>query len=196
MAREVERARGHGRPVPRPPPGPWTVTALALLLPALSALAAWPLYFLGRRWGYEPPVAVLGALLWLLAPARSLSTPSFDQALPLLLLGAAALAAAGGGARAAAAGALLFAACFLSYGCLTALPLVAVCGAGPAGGSPGRASEAGGRRWVRTALPLALGVALPYPALEALARHDPRHSLRTALALHHRIGVAPRSYVP
>ncbi len=134
IAREVERARGHGRPVPRPPPGPWTVTALALLLPALSALAAWPLYFLGRRWGYEPPVALLGALLWLLVPARSLFTPSFDQALPLLLLGAAALAAAGGGARAAAAGALLFAACFLSYGCLTALPLVAVCGAAPAGG--------------------------------------------------------------
>lgn len=200
IAREVERARTHGRPVPQPPPGPWTVTALALLLPALSALAAWPLYGLGRRWGYEPRVALLAALLWLLVPARSLFTPSFDQALPLLLVGAAALAATRGGGRAAAAGGLLFAASFLSYGCLTALPLVAACAA--ASGEPGK--DGGGnqgsgsgavRRWLlRTGLPLALGFALPYLALAAFAGHDPWHALRTALALHQRIAVAPRSY--
>src|ERR1700680_4009257 len=106
IAREVARARSHGRPVPRPPPGPWAVAALAVLLPALSALAAWPLYLLARRWGLIPETALLAALLWLLAPARSLFTPSFDQALPALLVGAAWLASGGGRARAAAAGAL------------------------------------------------------------------------------------------
>jgi hypothetical protein len=193
IAREVERARGHGRPVPRPPPGPWAVTALALLLPALSALAAWPLYSLGRRWGYDPRVALLAALLWLLVPARSLFTPSFDQALPLLLVGAAALAAAGGSARAAAAGALLFAACFTSYGCLAALPLVAACSAA-AGGPWERGNRTGSRWLLRTGLPLALGFALPYLALAVWAGHDPWHALRAALALHRRIAVAPRSY--
>jgi hypothetical protein len=129
IEREVARAHSHGRPVPKSPPGPWAVAALAVLLPALSALAAWPLYLLARRWGLVPETALLAALLWLLAPARSLFTPSFDQALPVLLVGAAWLASGGGRARAAAAGALLFAACFASYGCLPALPLVAVCAA-------------------------------------------------------------------
>jgi hypothetical protein len=142
--REVARAHRHGRPVPRPPPGPWAVAALAVLLPAFSALAAWPLYLLARRWGLAPETALLAALLWLLAPARSLFTPSFDQALPVLLVGAAWLAAGGGRARALAAGALLFAACFLSYGCLPALPLVAVCAVAAAPAAATRREGSGG----------------------------------------------------
>lgn len=193
--REVARARSHGRPVPRPPPGPWAVAALAVLLPALSAFAAWPLYLLARRWGLAPETALLAALLWLLAPARSLFTPSFDQALPALLVGAAWLASGGGRARAAAAGALLFAACFASYGCLPALPLVAVCAAAaprPAGSAATGDSRSRGlwQRWSA----LALGFALPYLALAVAAGHDPWHAMRVALELHQRIAVAPRSY--
>jgi hypothetical protein len=211
IAREVRLARAHERPVPQPPPGPWAVTALAVLLPALSALAAWPLYHLALRWGCPRRVALLAAVLWLLAPARSLFTPSFDQALPAVLVGAAWLAAEGGRWRMAAAGALLFAACFLSYGCLPALPLVVACAAvapplrdgpegveagTPASGAPDSASPRGaGARWSwRRWLPLGLGFALPYLALAAAAGHDPWHALRAALALHHEIAVAPRSY--
>jgi hypothetical protein len=191
-AREVARAPRHGRPVPRPPPGPWAVAALAVLLPALSALAAWPLYLLARRWGLVPEAALLAALLWLLAPARSLFTPSFDQALPVLLVGAACLAAGGGRARAAAAGALLFAACFASYGCLPALPLVAACAAAaPAAATRREGSSAG--LWQRSGA-LALGFTLPYLALAAAAGHDPWHAMRAALEIHERIAVAPRSY--
>ncbi|MBV8203037.1 MAG: hypothetical protein JOZ15_20665 [Acidobacteria bacterium] len=185
IEREVGRARSHGRPVPQPPPGPWTVAALAVLLPALSALAGWPLYLLARRLGQARETALLAAVLWQLVPARSLFTPSFDQALPALLVGAAWLAAGGGRARAVAAGVLLFAACFASYGCLAALPLVAACAVAA---SPRAA--AGWQRWGA----LALGFAVPYLALFAAAGHDPWHALRAALALHHRIAVAPRSY--
>ncbi len=137
VAREVERARNHRRPVPAAPPGAWSVTAFALLLPLLSALAAWPLYRLALALGCAPPTALLAALLWLLVPARSLFTPSFDQALPLPLIGAAALAAGAGAAcvqparrgralcwPAVAAGLLQFVACFLSYGSLPMLPLI------------------------------------------------------------------------
>jgi len=192
IEREVTRAHRHDRPVPRPPPGPWAVAALAVLLPALSALAAWPLYLLARRWGLLPETALLAALLWLLAPARSLFTPSFDQALPVLLVGAACLAAGGGRARAAAAGALLFAACFTSYGCLPALPLVAICAAGaPAAAIRREGSGAG--LWQRWSA-LALGFTLPYLALAAAAGHDPWHAMRAALDIHERIAVAPRSY--
>jgi hypothetical protein len=203
--REVARARSHGRPVPRPPPGPWVVAALAVLLPALSALAAWPLYLLARRFRLAPETALLAALLWLLAPARSLFTPSFDQALPVLLVGAAWLAAAGGRARAAAAGGLLFAACFVSYGCLPALPLVAVCAAAAPAATgdrrprlrlpPVAAPVAGRSRgiWQRWGA-LGLGFAVPYLALAAAAGHDPWHAMRAAFELHQRIAVAPRSY--
>lgn len=190
--REVARAHRHGRPVPRPSPGPWAVAALAVLLPALSALAAWPLYLLARRWGLVPETALLAALLWLLAPARSLFTPSFDQALPVLLVGAACLAAGGGRARAAAAGALLFAACFASYGCLPALPLVAACAAASPAATTRREGSGAGlcQRWSA----LALGFTLPYLALAAAAGHDPWHAMRAALEIHERIAVAPRSY--
>jgi hypothetical protein len=182
IEREVARARGHGRPVPREPPGPWAAAALAVLLPLASALAAWPLYRLGRCWGLGQRSALLAAALWLLVPARTLFTPSFDQALPALLAGAAWLAATGGRWRAAAAGGLLFAACFLSYGCLPVLPLVVAC-AVPR------------RRWLpRHALALGLGFALPYLALAVGAGHDPWNALRTALALHHQIAGGPRSY--
>jgi hypothetical protein len=184
--REVARAHRHGRPVPQPPPGPWAVAALAVLLPALSALAAWPLYLLARRWGLVPQTALLASLLWLLAPARSLFTPSFDQALPVLLVGAAWLASGGGRARAAAAGALLFAACFASYGCLPALPLVAVCAAA----APAARTTPLWQRWSA----LTLGFTLPYLVLAAAAGHNPWHAMRAALEIHERIAVAPRSY--
>ena len=219
IAREVVRARTHARPVPQPPPGPWAVVALALLLPALSALAAWPLHGLALRLGCERPAALLAALLWLLVPARSLFTPSFDQALPLLVVAAAALAAGGGRRRGAAAGLLCFAACFLSYGCLPALPLIAACAiagamlgdlppsrsdaAQPTCESP-QASAAGDalsmqgrfawRRWAPALAACALGFLLPYAALAAATGFDPWRAMRAALELHRQIALAPRSY--
>ncbi len=197
--REVQQARRHGRPVPQPPPRPSTVAALAVLLPALSALAAWPLFGLAVAWGWERRAALLAALLWLLVPARSLFTPSLDQALPALVVGAAWLAARGGRRSAAAAGLLLFAACFISYGCLAILPLVAVCtlAASPRPGAaalePPAPSSRAAPLWQRWAA-LALGFGLPYLLLALFAGHDPWHAMRAALALHHRIAVAPRSY--
>jgi hypothetical protein len=198
--REVQQARRHGRPVPRSPPSPWTVVALAVLLPAISALAAWPLFGLAEAWGCERREALLAAVLWLLVPARSLFSPSLDQALPALALGAAWLAARGGRRSAAAAGGLLFAACFISYGCLAILPLVAVCSLvgppRPGGAAPEQrtASRAGWvpvwQRWAA----LALGFGLPYLLLALCAGHDPWHAMRAALALHQQIAVAPRSY--
>jgi len=216
IEREVARARRHGRPVPQPPPGPWAVAALGVLVPALSALAAWPLYLLARRLGQPRETALAAAVMWLLVPARSLFTPSFDQALPVLLVGAAWLAAGGGRARAAAAGLLSFAACFASYGCLPALPLVAACAvAAPAAAARrNRLDEAPSapgdlergrpedrarglllavRDWQRWGA-LALGFVVPYLVLWIAAGHDPWHALRAALALHHQIAVAPRSY--
>jgi hypothetical protein len=197
--REVQQARRHGRPLPPQPPSARTVAALAVLLPALSALAAWPLFGLAVAWGCERREALLAALLWLLVPARSLFTPSLDQALPVLAAGAAWLAARGGRRSAAAAGGLLFAACFTSYGCLALLPLVAVCALAapsrPAGdaAAPRQPGHRAARRWQRLAA-LALGFLLPYLLLALFAGHDPWHAMRAALALHHRIAVAPRSY--
>src|SRR5207253_381353 len=81
------------RPVPHPPPAAWTLVLLALFLPGLSALAAWPLHRLALHLGLPASPALLAAALWILVPARSLFTPSLDQALPFLLLTAAALAA-------------------------------------------------------------------------------------------------------
>jgi hypothetical protein len=208
IAREVVRARTHARPMPQPPPGPWAVVALALLLPALSALTAWPLYQLALRFGCERSEALLAALLWLLVPARSLFTPSFDQALPLLVVAAAALAAGGGKGRAAAAGLLCFGACFLSYGCLPALPLIAACAVAgattasfAAGASTAAAGEAqsklGRGAWRRATLTLAvlaLGFLLPYLVLAIVTGFDPWQAMRAALELHRRIALAPRSY--
>jgi hypothetical protein len=116
----------------------------------------------------------------------------------VLLAGAAWLAADGRWTRAAAAGVLLFAACFLSYGCLAALPLVVACAATfrprrLGGDEPGAAAVAAPDRWRWAAL--ALGFAVPYLLLAIAAGHDPWHALRTALALHQRIAVAPRPYL-
>ena len=60
-------------------------------------------------------------------------------------------------------------------------------------GGQGDGKSLGGRDWQRWAA-LALGFGVPYLALAAAAGHDPWHALRTALALHHQIAVAPRSY--
>jgi hypothetical protein len=195
---EVQQARRHGRPVPPQPPRPATVAALAVLLPALSVLAAWPLFGLAISWGCARGEAILGVLLWMLVPARSLFTPSLDQAVPVLAVGAAWLAARGGRSRAVAAGILLFGACFVSYGSFTLIPLVAAAaltrapseGAGGTG-APGIGAAAVWQAWAA----MALGFGLPYLLLAVLAGHDPWHAMRAALALHHLIAVAPRSYL-
>jgi hypothetical protein len=193
--REIRRARERGRPVPETPAGPWAVLALAFLLPALSALTAWPLHRLARAWGLSPEASALAVLLWLLTPARSLFTPSLDQALPLLLVGAAALAASGGRARAGAAGLLAAAACFLSYGCLAVLPWLGlvVLAAGPQADlqvlPPWRQRSA----WVRAAL-LGVGFLAPWAILSLATGYAPWRDFRIAIAAHRGMAVLTRSY--
>jgi hypothetical protein len=191
LQRERQRARDRHRPSPASLPSPWTLVLLALLLPALSAAAAWPLHRLALAWGLAPEAALLAVLFWLLVPPRSLFTPSLDQALPALLVTAAWLASAGGRGgrtRAAAAGLLLWLCCFTSYGYLAALPLLALVAAAPRPGAAGRRFA-----WDRPAA-LALAFLLPWGALAALCGYDPWASLRSALAIHHTIAIAPRGY--
>ncbi len=197
LDREVTRARDHRRPVPRRLPGPWALVVLAFLLPALSALAAWPLARLAAAWELPPAAGRLAALLWLAVPARSLFTPSLDQALPLLAVAALALAAAGGRRRAFAAGLLLFLAAFLSYGCLALLPwaaAVALAAAGPAAPSGPPPRRAWGRLLVRPAA-LGLGFLLPWLALVPLAGYSPWAAFRAGVATHRTMAVVARGYL-
>lgn len=198
--REIQRARDRGRPAPRGPlvPAPGTLLLLALLLPALSALAAWPLYHLGRAWGLSPGAAQTAAALWLLVPARSLFTPSLDQGLPVLLLAAAVLATprprAGRETWRPLLAGLLAGVCVLTtYGYVAVLPLLA--GLASLGAWMNKDGEP---RRIRLDLvpPLLLGAgfALPWLALAAFAGYDPLPAFRAALAEHHAIAVATRDY--
>ena len=201
-AHEISRARDRHRPAPAALAAPATFAALAFLLPLAGALAALPLAALARAWGLAPEAALLAAALWLLVPARSLFTPSLDQALPLLLVGAAALAAGGGLRRAAGAGLLLAAACFLTWGYLAAVPLVLLIAAAEGAGD-GR-GDRGGRRGLLRLGPLgslgwrapaaaAAAFAAPWLALRAAAGFDAPRALAAALAVHRQIAVDSRS---
>jgi len=198
LQREIARARDRHRPAPAEPPGPWTLVVLAFLLPALSALAAWPLARLAAAWGLGAGGARLAVLLWLAVPARSLFTPSLDQALPLLAVGALVLAAAGGRARpprAFAAGLLLFAAAFLSYGCLALLPWAAAV-ALTAGGEESGDPNGTPRRRLDLARPLALGLGflLPWLALVPLG-YAPWTAFRYGILTHRTMAVVARGYL-
>ena len=188
LEQEVQRAAARSKPYPHVLPAPGTMTLLALLLPAFSALAACPLHRLALRLGLPPAAALLAAALWILTPARSLFTPSLDQALPFLLLAAAALAAAPQRWRAFAAGLALFLCLFVSYGYLAAAALVLLLTLVPAAPRSSWRQAA-----VRPAL-LAAGFLLPWIALAVFAGYDPWVSFKTALAMHRAIAVAPRSY--
>lgn len=192
--REISRARDRRRPYPERPPLPGTVVVLAALLPLAGALAAWPLASLARSWGLPPAAVSFATALWLLLPARTLFTPSLDQALPLLLAGAAALAAGKGLHRAAFSGLLLFAACFLTWGCLAAVPFVLLTAAA-APGSKGPSLRLGSWRF-GLAAPAAAGAAFaaPWAFLYATAGFHPLSALSSALSLHRQIAVDTRSY--
>jgi len=192
LHREMQRAGDRGRPVPQRPPAPWTLVLLAMLLPALSALAAWPLYRLALRLGLPPSPSLLAAALWILVPARSLFTPSLDQALPCLLLGAAILAAGPGRWRPFAAGMVLFLCLFVTYGYLAPAGLVAlltiVADIAPGEGAPWR------RAAERGAL-LAAGFLLPWIVLSLATGYGPWAAFRDAMVQHRAIAVASRSYI-
>jgi len=203
MNREVQRAAARHRPSPRSLPAPATLVLLALLLPALSALAAWPLHRLALRFGLSSAGALLAVAFWILTPARSLFTPSLDQALPFLVLFAAALAASPERWRAFAAGLVLFLCLFVSWGALAAAALVLLLTLVPAD-SPAPAAPEGEaeaavrpRGWrqaaARPAL-LAAGFILPWLVLVLVAGYDPWMSFKTAIAQHRAIAVAPRTY--
>jgi hypothetical protein len=193
LPREVGRAAARHRPWPRVLPAPSTLVLLALLLPALSALAAWPLHRLALRLGLPPGAALLAAAFWLLVPARSLFTPTLDQALPFLLLTAAALAAGPGRWRAFAAGLALFLCLFVSYGYLAPAALAGLLAIAPIAPREPRAAGWPRQAAVRAAL-LAAGFLLPWIALALCAGYDPWTAFRTALTEHRAIAVAPRSY--
>ncbi len=198
LEREAGRVAVRGRKAPRHLPAPGTVVLLALLLPLLSALAAWPVHQLAVAVGLEPDAALLAAALWLTVPARSVFTPSLDQALPLFIVSAAWLAVSrypGRRLRALLAGGLLALATFLSYGCLAAVPLVGLL----ALAAKTVPEEEAGRPLVRRlswerGLFLAGGFLLPWIALALFTGYDPWASFRTAVAQHHAIAVASRSY--
>src|SRR5580693_3893713 len=169
IARARIRAGYHGQPVPTHLPGAATVALLAWLLPAASLLAAWPLHRLALACGLGRRGALLAAALWMLVPARSLFTPSLDQALPLLLLSAAWLAAGAGSGprgllRLAAAGALLWCASFLSYGCLAALPIVGAMAAASAAAKETETASAAAQETVAASAAAGATVAASAPA--------------------------------
>ncbi|HJX27459.1 MAG TPA: hypothetical protein VJ885_06070, partial [Thermoanaerobaculia bacterium] len=139
-----------------------------------------------------PGAALLAAAFWLAVPARSVFTPSLDQALPLPLLGAAALAAAGGRVRMILAGALLALCVFFSYGYLAAVPLVGLLAL--TGGETGRFTWRPDRARILRGLLLAAGFVLPSIVLALATGYDPVASFQAAMAQHRSIAVATRSY--
>jgi hypothetical protein len=197
LDREIERAADRKRPVP---PAAWTLVLLAVLLPGFSALAAWPLHRLAVRLGLPPNPALLAAAFWILVPARSLFTPSLDQALPFLLLAAAALAAGPGRWRPFAAGLLLFLCLFVTYGYLAPAALAGLLAVSqPLTEARETGSETGDRRelWRRAALRAALlatGTLLPWIVLALFTGHNPLAAFRDAMAQHRVIAVESRSY--
>jgi hypothetical protein len=195
LDQEAQRARVRHQPSPLTRPAPGTLALLALLLPAFSALAAWPLYHLARRLGLSPNAGLLAAALWLVVPARSLFTPSLDQALPFFLLVAAVLAAGPGRWRAFAAGLCLFLCLFVSYGYLAAAALVGLLILAPiAPIAPVEGTAAPNRATLPRAALLAAGFLLPWIALAVFAGYDPWTSFREAMTQHRAIAVTPRSY--
>lgn len=192
LDREAQRARDRRRPAPREGamPSPGAVVLLVLLLPGLSALAAAPLHRLALDWGLPPRAALLAAGLWLLVPARSLFTPSLDQALPFLLVAAAVLATPSrpGSWRPLAAGVLAGLCTVTTYGYVVMLPLLA----GLAGFD---SREPGGLRLnlVRPLL-LGLGFVLPWLALISLGGFDFWPAFQIAMAEHKSIAVVTRDY--
>jgi hypothetical protein len=176
LERERRRARDHGRPEPDHLPSPWTLVVLAWLLPGFGALAAWPLAVLARDLDLPAEAASAGVALWLLVPARTVFTPSLDQALPLGLV--AATVCARRGAR--GAGARRSAGERVGPGELR-LPALA---AGAPGAGLLRAGGRPGGRIVRAPAPAARGLflgglCLPLALLGAGAGFDVVESVRT-----------------
>lgn len=206
LQREVGRAMARRQKAPINPPAAGTLVLLALLLPLLSALTAWPLHRLAAGLGLESGAALLAAALWLTVPARAVFTPSLDQALPLLAVTAAWLvvsASSGniGRGRALLAGGLLALSVFCSYGYLAVVPLVGLLALIPQTipKTPAGEETGPGTAWLRSfrwdqGLLLAAGFLLPWIVLVLLAGYDPWASFRAAAEQHRAIAVASRSY--
>lgn len=194
LRREIERAAIRGRPTPRRVVAPGTLLLLALLLPALSALAAWPLHRLSLRLGLTPSAALLAVALWLLVPARSVFTPSLDQALPAFLAASAWLAAGGGRWRAVLSGLFLALCVFFSYGYLAAAPLVGLLALTAERGREKEGPRIGWHLAMPRAALLIAGFLLPWLALALFAGYDPWEAFRSAMVQHRAIAVTPRGY--
>jgi len=195
LDREVQRAAVRHRPVPHPPPAAWTLVLLALVLPGLSALAAWPLHRLALHLGLPASPALLAAALWILVPARSLFTPSLDQALPFLLLTAAALAAGPGRWRPVAAGVVLSFSFFMTYGYLAPAVLVGLLVViQPLGTGEMTDCRQIWRQAAVRAVLLAAGALLPWIVLAVCTGYNPLAAFKDAMVQHRMIAVESRSY--
>ncbi|HEX2222582.1 MAG TPA: hypothetical protein VHN15_00095 [Thermoanaerobaculia bacterium] len=192
LEREAQRARDRRRPAPKEGemPSPGALLLLALLLPGLSVLTAAPLHRLALDWGLPPRSGFLAAGLWLLVPARSLFTPSLDQALPFLLVAAAVLATPSrrGTWRPIAAGVLAALCTVVTYGYVVMLPLLAGLAAFESG-EPGRIRLNLGRPVL-----LGVGFTLPWLALVLGGGFDFWPAFQIALAEHKQIAVVTRDY--
>jgi hypothetical protein len=173
-------------------------TALAggLLIALLGAATAWPIAALARHAGSPPLAAARLAALWAVVPGPALMTPMLDQAVAFPVAAATACLAAAATAIedrrarawAIAAGALGGLALWLSYGAAVFLAFggVAVLALAP----DARRSF----RTLRSLAALAAGVAAAFFFLPAVVGHRPWATARTALAIHHEVFTAPRSY--
>lgn len=190
---EVRKVRMRRRPVPRHLPSATTVVALALLLPAASALAAVPLFWLAKDEGLGDRGALLAAALWLSVPARTLFTPSLDQAVPVLLLLAAWLAGRPRPLSRLLGGVLLGAATVASYGYLAAAPLVLwpAVSRGSSGAAPSQQPALGPR--LGRALVVGVGFALPWLVLMRLG-FAPVRAFTAAMAEHRAMVGVERGY--
>ncbi len=192
MAREQRRARDHGRPEPDHPPAPWTLVVLGWLLPCLGVAVAWPLAVLARDLELPPTAAGGAVALWLLVPARTVFTPSLDQALPLGLVAAVVCARRGVGG-AALGGLLTSGLILLSYGFLPWAPvLLALAFLGSEAGE--RASGWLARDRLRRTGAFLAGLILPLAVLAVGTGFNVVASVRVALERHHAMAIATRSY--
>jgi hypothetical protein len=185
---ETRKVRVRRLPVPQHLPSATTVVVLAFLLPAAATLVALPLFLLARSRRLDDRVALLAAALWLSVPARTLFTPSIDQALPLVVLLAAWLAGRPDRFSPLAGGALWGGATLVSYGCLAAAPLVLWCALRPASVSTLRA-----RGRLDRSLVMGVGFLLPWIAL-ALLGFAPLAAFAAAMAEHRSMVGIDRAY--
>jgi hypothetical protein len=163
----------------------------ALMLGLLCAATTWPVAALAWEVTGDALAAARVGILWNLLPGPVLMTPQFDQAVALPVAGAAALLAWSVRTVRPVAPAVLAGLCgglalFVTYGAAAFLLI---------GGAAALALGLEGG-WLRPARAAAwaLSGAGAVVLITVLLGHHPLRSALTAVAIHHKIYTAPRSY--